>query len=289
MSTNTEHYQLTLREGTDIFNPLSTNDNFTKIDELLYNGVSGGIMTGTPAVSGNTMAFTNLDTLAVGGVVKFTLTEVQQVNKLSFGGSTINIVDLSGEVVTLDAGVWLGYVNSNSTFRAMAWPMAVDAATLGGQTKEYFATAEAAAAAASAAEQANQVAQAATTVANQALEAAQGVGGWTLIIAPQLSNWALNSLLTLGDISEYKAIAISLRSELDSNASQWKTLIIPLEGSVGTSAAVKSALATDYINITQLVMRDIVFGGTINSATIHSTIASGGTNRLSPQRVYGIK
>lgn len=172
MSTQTEHYQLSLREGTDIFNPLSTNDNFEKIDELLFQGASGGVATGTPVVSGGTLSFQGLTLVAGDTVVKFKLDSSQSVNQVTFAGSTIAIVDLSGANKTLTGGFWIGYVDTNSKFRVMAWPEVVNAQTFDGQAASYYATAQGLQSVNETAANALSTATAATTVANQALEAA---------------------------------------------------------------------------------------------------------------------
>lgn len=181
MSTQTEHYQLSLRDGTDIFNPLSTNDNFEKIDELLFQGASGGMVAGTPVVSGGTLSFQGLTLVAADTVVKFKLDSSQSVNLVTFAGSTIAIVDLSGTNKTLTGGFWIGYVDTNSKFRVMAWPEVVNAQTFEGQSASYYATAQGLQNVNETAANALSTATAATTVANQALEAATSKGGETVV------------------------------------------------------------------------------------------------------------
>lgn len=181
MSTQTEHYQLSLREGTDIFNPLSTNDNFEKIDELLFQGASGGMVTGTPVVSGGTLSFQGLTLVAADTVVKFKLDASHSVNQVTFAGSTIAIVDLSGNNKTLTGGFWIGYVDTNSKFRVMAWPEVVNAQTFEGQSASYYATAQGLQSVNETAANALSTATAATTVANQALEAATAKGAETTV------------------------------------------------------------------------------------------------------------
>lgn len=172
MSTQTEHYQLSLREGTDIFNPLSTNDNFTKIDELLFQGASGGLITGTPVVSGSLLSFQGLTLAAADTVVKFKLEDGQSVSSVTFGGSTIPIVDLSGAGKTLTGGFWIGYVDTNSKFRVIAYPDVVNAQTFNGEAASYYATKAGLDAVNETAGNAVSTATAAATVANQALDTA---------------------------------------------------------------------------------------------------------------------
>lgn len=193
MSTQTEHYQLSLREGTDIFNPLSTNDNFEKIDELLFQGASGGMVTGTPVVSGGTLSFQGLTLVAADTVVKFKLDSSQSVNQVTFAGSTIAIVDLSGNNKTLTGGFWIGYVDTNSKFRVMAWPEVVNAQTFNGQAASYYATQSGLQSVNETAANALSTATAATTVANQALEAAGKAGGFTKTLVWKNPNWTEGS------------------------------------------------------------------------------------------------
>lgn len=193
MSTQTEHYQLSLREGTDIFNPMSTNDNFEKIDELLFQGASGGLVTGTPVVSGGTLSFQGLTLVAADTVVKFKLDASHSVNQVTFAGSTIAIVDLSGNNKTLSGGFWIGYVDTNSKFRVIAWPDVVNAQTFEGQPASYYATKTGLDNVNETAANALSTATAATTVANQALEAAGKAGGFTKTLVWRNPNWTEGS------------------------------------------------------------------------------------------------
>lgn len=171
MSSQTANYQLSLREANDIFNPLSTNDNFTKIDELLFKQtmplytsvVSGNLLTlsGTPSKQDTVFKF-----IATGSA-----------NSWSFGGSIYNIITPDGnQFSTVSGKMYVGYVDENNMLVLLAWPSAVNAQTFDNQPSSYYATDSELQAVNTTAANAVQTAQAAQTVANSALEKAEAAG-----------------------------------------------------------------------------------------------------------------
>lgn len=208
MSTNTSNFNLALRQGSDIFNPLSTNGNFEKIDFAMQTNKENGVQAATPTVSGNTMTLADVDIVAEKTMVKFTLTSAQQVNKLASDGATYNVVGLDGASVTISGRTYVGMLTSG-VFRVDEFPEEIDAATLDGHAAEYFATANAAEEAKTAAESAAAQAQAATTIAQDAKETAENAGGGLELLweAPSNAGLAPNQTITLSKgYNNYKAL-----------------------------------------------------------------------------------
>lgn len=178
MSSQTANYQLSLREANDIFNPLSTNDNFTKIDELLFKQTMPQY---TSVVSANLLTLSGTPSKQ-DTVFKFIATG--SANTWSFGGSIYNIITPDGNQFSTESGkMYVGYVDENNMLVLLAWPSAVNAQTFDNQPSSYYATDSELQAVNSTAANAVQTAQAAQTVANSALETAlkgdNWITGWT--------------------------------------------------------------------------------------------------------------
>lgn len=212
MSDTTANFQFSLRESSDIFNPLSTNENFTKIDELLasrtiaqYTGtVSNSLLTlsGTPTPN---------DT-----VFKFVATGA--ANTWSYNSAVYNIVSPDGtQFTTISGKMYIGYVNENSQLVLLVWPDVVNAQQLDGKPASQYATDEELQAVNTTAGNAVQTAQAAQTVANNALEVAQNAG----ISVTEL----LSTPTTLSVVST--PVTIQLNQEL----SNFKMLIVNISPS----------------------------------------------------------
>lgn len=171
MSTQTSNYQLSLREANDIFNPLSTNDNFTKIDELIFKQTMPQY---TSVVASNLLTLSGTPTKQ-DTVFKFIATGA--ANTWSFSGSIYNIITPDGNQFTTESGkMYVGYVDENSMLVLLAWPAAVNAETFDNQPASYYATETALQSVNTTAANAVQTAQAAQTVANNALEVANDAG-----------------------------------------------------------------------------------------------------------------
>lgn len=307
MSTNTANFGLTLREGPDIFNPLSTNENFTKIDTAMQANKVNSILAGTPAVSGNTMALGDVAIVAEQTVVKFTLTSAQQVNKLATGGATYNVVGLDGTSVTISGRTYVGMLTSG-VFRVNEFPAEIDAATLDGHAAEYFATADAAAEAKTAAENAAAQAQAATTIAQDAKEAAENAGGWELLWENPDPTTKLSTLTVstgakrAADYSELKCVLNASVGTLIEDLRNFPIIalaISPAENSLSNSnEVVFSALAHNPADgsYTYAISRHMTWSdGTItwNNRAIASFCGTSGYNINEslgvPWRLYGRK
>lgn len=212
MSSQTANYQLSLREANDIFNPLSTNDNFTKIDELLFKQTMPLF---TSVVSGNLLTLSGTpykqDT-----VFKFIATG--SANTWSFGGSIYNIITPDGNQFSTESGkMYVGYVDENNMLVLLAWPAAVNAQTFDNQPSSYYATDSELQAVNTTAANAVQSAQAAQTVANNALEVARSAGiTVTLLRSGETFTTGSTKVLTIEDswLSSYKALVFAQQSSV---------------------------------------------------------------------------
>lgn len=190
MATQTEHFNFDLREGTDIFNPLSTNPNFESLDTLLWNlqekvGIteysntvnnSQLLLSGTPEVNKTIFKF-----VAAGDANQFSY---------AGAGSVANIIGLDGNVFTVNQGsLYVAWVNGDGQMVVVAWPEVVNAQQFDGQPASYYATQTELQAVNTTAGNAVATAQAAATVANNALEQAEA-GALKLI-------WSDYSLTTI--------------------------------------------------------------------------------------------
>lgn len=174
MAEQTTNFHLSLREAADIFNPLSTNDNFRTIDAKLYELMTkGGIVGYSGTVSANLLTLsgtpTENDTI-------FKVIPDGDCNTVSFSGAVRQILAPNGTQMTLKANTLYVCYMSSSAMVVLAWPDSVDANTFDGQSANYYATASSVAAVDNKADNAAQVAQAATTIANNALSAAEIAG-----------------------------------------------------------------------------------------------------------------
>lgn len=174
MAEQTTHFHLSLREAADIFNPLSTNDNFATIDAKLYElETKGGIIGYSGTVSANLLTLSGTPTE---NDTVFKVIPDGDCNTVSFSGAVRQIRAPNGTQVLLKANsLYICYMSS-SAMVAIAWPDSVDATSFDGQAPSYYATASEVASVKETAENATQVAQAATTIANNALSAAEAAG-----------------------------------------------------------------------------------------------------------------
>lgn len=175
MSTQTPNLKLDLREGTDIFNPLSTNSNFETLDSVITEiRKKGGVPTYTTTASANLL---KLSENPVPNETLFKFVAAGDANTWSYQETVNNIVALDGKQKTVKAGeMYVAWVNAANALVVIAWPDVVDAQTFDGKGPSEWASKAQLDAVDQKADNATQTAQAAATVANNALEVAQGAG-----------------------------------------------------------------------------------------------------------------
>lgn len=175
MSTQTPNLNLDLREGTDIFNPLSTNANFETLDSVITEiRKKGGVPTYTTTASANLL---KLPENPVPNETLFKFVAAGDANTWSYQGTVNNIVALDGKQKTVKAGeMYVAWVNAANAMVVVAWPDVVDAQTFDGKGPAEWASKAQLDAVKQTAANATTTAQAAATVANNALKAAQEAG-----------------------------------------------------------------------------------------------------------------
>lgn len=174
MATNTPNYNFDLREGTDIFNPLSSNANWESLDTLLKTiQETGGITTYTTTASASLLKLSGTPKVN-DTVFKFVAAGDANTWTAATGGVINNIVALDGKQVTIKGGnMYVAWINSANAMVVVAWPAVVDAQTFDGKGPAEWATKVQLDAVNQTAANATTTAQAAATVANNALEVAQ--------------------------------------------------------------------------------------------------------------------
>lgn len=144
MATQTNNYNLTLREANDYFNPmLPTNENMEKIDEQMKANDDHAVTTATELVTGTVHALTRLNTDCA--VFRFTATsnyeaghtftvDGVQVTALLTNGTTIptGAYIIGSEVLCVLKGTLL-------TIMASGASLALDSNKLDGHTADYYA------------------------------------------------------------------------------------------------------------------------------------------------------
>lgn len=177
MSTQTPNYNFDLREGTDIFNPLSTNANWESLDTLLKTiQETGGITTYTTTASANLLKLSGTPVVN-DTVFKFVAAGDANTWTGASGGVINKIVGLDGvQKKILGGNMYVAWVNAANSMIVVAWPDVVNAQTFDGKSPAEWATKAQLDAVNQTADNATQTAQAAATVANNALEVAQAGG-----------------------------------------------------------------------------------------------------------------
>ena len=175
MSTQTPNLNLDLREGTDIFNPLSTNSNFETLDSVITEiRKKGGVPTYTTTASANLL---KLSENPVPNETLFKFVAAGDANTWSFQETVNNIVTLDGKQKTVKGGeMYVAWVNAANAMVVVAWPDVVDAQTFDGKGPAEWASKAQLDAVDQKAVNATNTAQAAATVANNALGVAQEAG-----------------------------------------------------------------------------------------------------------------
>lgn len=175
MSTQTPNLNLDLREGTDIFNPLSTNANFETLDSVITEiRKKGGVPTYTTTASANLL---KLSENPVPNETLFKFVAAGNANTWSYQETVNNIVTLDGQQKTVKGGeMYVAWVNAANAMVVIAWPDVVDAQTFAGKGPSEWASKAQLDAVNQTAANATTTAQAAVTVANNALDTAQAAG-----------------------------------------------------------------------------------------------------------------
>ena len=171
MSTQTPNLKLDLREGADIFNPLSSNANFETLDTVITEiRKKGGVPTYTTTASANLL---KLSENPVPNETLFKFVAAGAANTWSYQETVNNIVALDGKQKTVKAGeMYIAWVNATNAMVVIAWPDVVDAQTFNGKGPAEWASKAQLDAVNQTAANATTTAQAAATVANQAKESA---------------------------------------------------------------------------------------------------------------------
>lgn len=214
MSTQTPNLNLDLREGTDIFNPLSTNSNFETLDSVITEiRKKGGVPTYTTTASANLL---KLSENPVPNETLFKFVATGDANTWSYQETVNNIVALDGKQKTVKGGeMYVAWVNAANAMVVIAWPDVVDAQTFDGKGPAEWASKAQLDAVNQTAANATTTAQAAATVANNALGVAQAAGMkvdvvWDITdagIAP--GNMGPGTYNFNKDISEYKMLVFT--------------------------------------------------------------------------------
>lgn len=175
MSTQTPNLNLDLREASDIFNPLSTNNNFETLDSVITEiRKKGGVPTYTTTASANLL---KLSENPVPNETMFKFVAAGDANTWSYQETVNNIVALDGKQKTVKGGeMYVAWVNSANAMVVIAWPDVVNAQTFDGKGPAEWASKAQLDAVNQTAANATTTAQAAVTVANNALEVAQKAG-----------------------------------------------------------------------------------------------------------------
>lgn len=289
MAGQTTHFHMSLREASDIFNPLSTNDNFETIDAKLYQlEQEGGIIGYTGTVSNKLLT---LSGTPVANDTIFKFIPDDDCDTVTFSGAVRNIVGLDDNAVTLKANtLYVGWMTS-STMKTLAWPDSINATTLGGNAVEYYATAGGLETVKSTAETAVQTAQAAQTIANNALEASQKAGiSLDLLWSPVSTQISGNIYAIPGDVatwvSSYKALV------LINKTLNLSPIIIPISSDFyNTSFYATGPSSTLFGGNTSANYAQLTYIGGAYSLTISQTLSSssGALGYVNPPYVFGLK
>lgn len=297
MAEQTTHFHLSLREAADIFNPLSTNDNFTTIDAKLYElETKGGIIGYTGTVSANLLTLSGTPTE---NDTVFKVTPDGDCNTVSFSGAVRQIQAPNGTQVMLKANTLYICYMSSSAMVAIAWPDTVDATSFDGHAPSYYATASEIASVKETAENATQVAQAATTIANNALSAA-GVTMDRLYFKAATESMPSGSYSLDKDYSEYKELVIVCRTSINVSSMVYFTIPVAFIPTVAIDGAILQSVPTaasgSIAGAMQIFARTIYFPSTTSfTITVDAVSTSGGTwtngggGNLIVNAIYGVK
>lgn len=233
MSTQTPNFNFDLREGTDIFNPLSTNANWESLDTILKNlQEKGGITTYTTTASANLLKLSGTPVVN-DTVFKFVAAGDANTWTGASGGAVNNIVGLDGVQKKITGGnLYVAWVNAANAMVVIAWPDVVDAQTFDGKGPTEWASKAQLDAVNQTAANATQTAQAAATVANNALDVANAAGFkpellWTN--PDSTASWpAAKVITTINNLwGNYSTLCFEFKMQVET--SQYTTIIAILQ------------------------------------------------------------
>lgn len=282
MSTQTEHLQLDLREAADIFNPMSTNANFEKLDNIIYEiQTKGGVPTYTTTASANLLKLSQNPTP---NVTVFKFVAAGDANTWSYQETVNNIVALDGKQKTVKAGeMYVAWVNAANAMVVIAWPDVVDAQTFDGKGPAEWASKAQLDAVNQTAANATQTAQAAATVANNALDVANAAGLKVDLLWQNDQKTISQTVVTINNWKQYKIIAVRFCAE---NNEQINTgnfaFAVPTEELTSIKLVTYAALADNTVAHQSLYTNFTANDGTITIPIITNAFAV-------PTRIYGIK
>lgn len=295
MATNTPNYNFDLREGSDIFNPLSSNANWESLDTLLKTiQETGGITTYTTTASADLLKLSGTPKVN-DTVFKFVAAGNANTWTAATGGVVNKIVGLDGVQMTIKSGnMYVAWINSANSMVCVVWPEVVNAQTFDGKGPSEWATKVQLDAVNQTAANATQTAQAAATVANNALEKAEAAG---------------MALEEIGSFDEDPSgTRYTYTVNLNKNANNYKAIIIVYSEITSTGdtsfyhyTMVLPMLGTRYFTMTcpnsnknEIFIRGFNIENDGLSIKANACTAIGGTGvpdaqRLIIRKVYGIK
>lgn len=229
MATNTPNYNFDLREGTDIFNPLSSNANWESLDTLLKTiQETGGITTYTTTASASLLKLSGTPKVN-DTVFKFVAAGDANTWTGATGGVINNIVALDGKQVTIKGGnMYVAWINSANAMVVVAWPAVVDAQTFDGRGPAEWASKAQLDTVNQTAANATQTAQAAATVANNAVEqVATKLGFSKLWTNNAPGNDFAGQTIEIANIKSHKAVLIVFKTGGDASNMKDSIMIDP--------------------------------------------------------------
>ena len=293
MSTQTPNLNLDLREGTDIFNPLSTNANFETLDSVITEiRKKGGVPTYTTTASANLL---KLSENPVPNETLFKFVAAGDANTWSYQETVNNIVTMDGNQKMIKGGeMYVAWVNAANAMVVVAWPDVVDAQTFDGKGPAEWASKAQLDAVNQTAVNATTTAQAAATVANNALTTAEAAGIKidTLWENPNPSlSFNADSVTLSKPITDYKLYMVQARFDKTA-AFQFYFVGIVSERRTNTPASLLCA-SSDYGSNVYGVARSFFF---LNDTDIYfaagNNVGGSGTasnDRAIPEKIFGIK
>lgn len=217
-----EHYNLNLVEGTDLFNPL-TNDvpNYEAIDAAMYNNKVRGIGTATELLSGTVHALTRADSdtnvFRFVATANYTAGDTFTVDGVQVTALMTDGTALASNAYVINANVLCCLVGTVLTLYVSPGTMetANNALRLGGQLPEYYGTADDVA---SATAVANAASTLATYVNTKLSSLTQGI-----LTAGQTSITLTNSSITTASIIE---VFVDVEAGVASEPINYKTITV---------------------------------------------------------------
>lgn len=149
MATNTTNFNLALYEGDDYFNPLvHENGNMEKIDTQMFRLLQASAGAATELVSGTVHAITRVNTAVP--LFHFTATGDWKLgDTMTVNGTQVSVLSVNGTALGEGAyvigGEVFGFIRDTrvTILNAGGAGGNIDADTFGGESPNYYATAEA--------------------------------------------------------------------------------------------------------------------------------------------------